>query len=270
MENKKIPCSVQVLTLNSGETLLTCLKSVRDFAEIVILDGNSTDNTVEIAKGYRTKIYPQFDSNESNIRITDFAAVRNRGLKIATYDWCLILDSDEYLSPQAADEIREIVARGRENEYFIYNLPRKYVLEGKEVASLKPTYQLRFFYRPATLGFSKRVHERIKPKEGFGVGTLMYPEFVPLEDIKTLRIKWAHYLDIEQDKMRDITFGMFLIKVRANVVKFLKYMLKAAYNTMRHPRAGVPFKYEFYNAVYHLQIIHRLFINLIHNTLKRK
>src|SRR3989344_3362623 len=98
---EKIPCSVQVLTLNSGKTLEKCLESVKEFAEIIILDGNSTDNTVAIARRYTDKIYPQADTNEKNVRITDFALVRNRGLKLASYDWFLFIDSDEYLSHEA-------------------------------------------------------------------------------------------------------------------------------------------------------------------------
>lgn len=266
---EKIPCSVQVLTLNSAKTLEKCLESINDFAEIIVLDGNSTDNTIAIAERYTDKIYPQSGSNEKNIRITDFAAVRNQGLKRASYDWFLFIDSDEYLSREAVREIRAIVARGNGNAHFVYNLPRQYVLNGEAVASLRPTYQVRFFYVPAVTPFSKRVHERVNPKEGYSIGTLKHPEFVPLEDIKTLRLKWAYYLDIEQDKMKDITLRRFLIKTEANVIKCSKYLVKGILNKITHPRTSMPFAYEFYNAMYHLQIIQRLFLNLARNTFKR-
>lgn len=266
---KTIPCSVQILTLNSAKTLEKCLESVKDFAEIIILDGNSTDNTLDIAKQYTDKIYSQTDTHEKNVRITDFGAVRNRGLRLVGYDWFLFIDSDEYLSREAAEEIREIIKLGAQNKYFIYNLPRYYVLGGAVLKRIKPSYQTRFFYRPAVLGFKKRVHERIQPKEGYAIGALRYGEFVPLEDIKALRQKWAHYLDIEQDKTRDITPRFFLVKFRANVKKFFKYIVKALFNFLIRPRGGMPFRYEFYNALYHLQIIRRLFINLIRNLLKK-
>ena len=68
---KKIPCSVQVLTLNSAKTLAKCLASIKDFAEIIVLDGNSVDSTLAIAKQYTDKIYPQSNTNEKNVRITD-------------------------------------------------------------------------------------------------------------------------------------------------------------------------------------------------------
>lgn len=269
MEKDKIACSVQVLTLNSAKTLEKCLESLKNFAEIIILDGNSTDDTLAIARRFTNKIYPQSDAAENNVRITDFGSVRNRGLALAGYDWFLFIDSDEYLSPAAAEEIRGIIQQGKANQYFIYNLPRYYVLGGAILKRLKPTYQPRFFYRGAVLGFKKRVHERIQPKNGYDIGVLQYGEFVPLEDIKTLRQKWNHYLDIEQDKTRDITLHIFLVKFRANIKKFLKYILKALFNLVIRPGGGMPFCYEFYNAVYHLQIIQRLFINLKRNILRK-
>jgi len=84
----KIPCSVGILTLNSGATLRRCLDSVKDFAEIVICDGNSTDDTLEIAREYGAKIVKQYDSNEPNLRCNkDKANVRQKNMEAASYDW---------------------------------------------------------------------------------------------------------------------------------------------------------------------------------------
>jgi len=49
--------SVALATFNEEENIARCLQSVKDFAdEIVIVDGTSTDRTVEIAKKYHAKI----------------------------------------------------------------------------------------------------------------------------------------------------------------------------------------------------------------------
>ncbi|MDP3900369.1 MAG: glycosyltransferase family 2 protein [bacterium] len=264
----KIPCSVEILTLNSAQTLSRCLESVRAFDDIIILDGNSTDDTMKIAEYYGARVYPQAKTDKKNVRIENFAEVRNQGLALAKYAWFLFIDSDEYLSPEAAEEIRGIVARGKSNTHFLYQLPRVYTFNGAPVASLKPIYQLRFFYIPAATPFVKRVHERVKPKAGYALGALKHPEIVPLEDIKTLRQKWVHYLDIEQDKMKDITFARFVRSARANIKKFLKYLIKALLNKIFHPRTSLPLVYDLSNAAYHLQIIWRLAVNLWRNILK--
>ncbi|MBI2603994.1 MAG: glycosyltransferase, partial [Candidatus Harrisonbacteria bacterium] len=78
-QRNKIPCSVGVLTLNSAKTLARCLESFKDFAEIIVCDGNSTDDTVAIAKKYGAKVVKQYDSDEPNLPcVKDKANVRMR------------------------------------------------------------------------------------------------------------------------------------------------------------------------------------------------
>lgn len=60
----KIPCSVQILIRNNEKTLERALDSVKDFAEIIVFDGNSRDQTLEIAKRYNCKIYRQYEIDE--------------------------------------------------------------------------------------------------------------------------------------------------------------------------------------------------------------
>lgn len=257
MEKEKIPCSVQVLTLNSGKTLERCLESVQDFAEIIILDGNSTDNTLDIARRYTDKIYPQSDSHEQNVRITDFAAARNRGLKLVSYDWFLFIDSDEYLSQEGAQEIHNIVARGKDNEYFVYNLPRKPVINGKPLDQLHTSHQIRFFYLGVVEGFTKRVHERIVIKDGYAIGALAHPEYVPIEDIGVLKEKWSGYINMQLQGIT-VTPKILFLKTRANFKKFLAYWAKYVITLVRNPGSRLPFWYEYHNAAYHLKIIWRL------------
>ena len=50
---KKLPFSVCIITKNNAKTLETCLRSVSDyFDEIVVADTGSSDSTKEIAKCY--------------------------------------------------------------------------------------------------------------------------------------------------------------------------------------------------------------------------
>jgi len=55
-----IPCSVYIVTLNCAEWLDATLKSVEDFAEVIILDSGSTDQTYQIAESFpNTRIMHQ-------------------------------------------------------------------------------------------------------------------------------------------------------------------------------------------------------------------
>lgn len=95
--------SVVIATYNEENNLLECLKSVEDLAnEIVIVDGGSTDKTVEIAKSFK-----------ANIIITDnppiFHINKQKALEQAKHEWILQLDADERVTKELAGEILDII-----------------------------------------------------------------------------------------------------------------------------------------------------------------
>jgi len=89
--------SIVIPTLNSARILEKCLKSVRnqDYkadVEIVIADGGSSDQTLEIAKGFKAKIF------ENKLRTGE--AGKAVGIKAAKEDLIVLLDSDNVLPDQ--------------------------------------------------------------------------------------------------------------------------------------------------------------------------
>lgn len=97
-----IPCSVYIVTLNCGPWLERTLDSVRDFAEVIILDSGSTDNTYEIAQSF------------ANTRISHqdwqgYAAQKSLALAACQQDWVLNLDGDEVLSAELKAEIEQTI-----------------------------------------------------------------------------------------------------------------------------------------------------------------
>jgi len=116
--NDKIPATVRILTLQGGKSLRKALESVKDFDEILVFDGNSTDDTVKIAKEYGARIektYPE--RNEPNVLIGDWSEVVNRVIKAASYDWLFYIDQDETASPGLIQEIGEIVSDSNIKHY---------------------------------------------------------------------------------------------------------------------------------------------------------
>ena len=267
----KIPCSVEILTLNSEKTLRRCLESVHDFEDIIILDGNSTDKTREIAKEYGARIFSQIETTEKNIKISDFSTVRNFGIHHAKHPWFLFIDSDEYLSLGAVAEMREIVNKGEGNTHYAYKLPRKYVVKGEVIgrSSMYPNYQVRFFYVPATLGFIKKIHERISLKEGYKIGVLKNPEYVPMDNISILRKKWYNYAKM-QVVASNITPAMFFVFAVRNFTTFTKYLFKYAFTFVGGEGKRMPFLYEWYNAYYHIWLIREALVFLISREQKRR
>ena len=105
--------SVVVLTYNSARTLERCLKSVQFADEILIVDSGSTDETLEIAKIYTSRIlhHPYINYGKQ----LNWAIEKVKG------DWILVVDSDEEVTPELAQEIKNAV---RENKMDGYYLPR--------------------------------------------------------------------------------------------------------------------------------------------------
>jgi glycosyltransferase involved in cell wall biosynthesis len=242
----KIPASVEILTRNSAATLERCLESVKDFAEIIVLDGNSTDKTREIASRYGAKIYQQYDTDQPLVRISDFSEVRNKGLKLARYEWFLYIDADEYLSREAAEEIRSIVADSSPSAH-IWRQPRRYVLGGRivECATTYPNRQIRFFHRSFVKGFVKPVHERIEVRGNQNIGTLNGFEYVPLESVAALDERWRRYAAMESEILRRVP-AKKLLRVLARQCGLLGlYGFRYIRNLLFCPGFCLPFGYEW-------------------------
>lgn len=155
-----IPCSVCILTYNSARTLGRTLESVKDCADLVVVDGGSTDETLTIARQFGARIFPQREDGATG-QITDFTAVRARSFTLAREPWRLWLDSDEWLSLEAHKIVEDIVAHGDPNA--LYALSRKAVIAGRvvEYAYFYPEYCKRLFHRDGDvfLKKGKKVHE---------------------------------------------------------------------------------------------------------------
>jgi len=97
-----IPCSVYIVTLNCAEWLDATLKSVEDFAEVIILDSGSTDQTYQIAESFpNTRIMHQ--------DWLGYAGQKNLALAQCQQTWVLNLDGDEVLSESLKQEIKQVI-----------------------------------------------------------------------------------------------------------------------------------------------------------------
>ncbi len=235
-QNKKIPATVRILTLNSGKVLRTCLESVKDFDEILIFDGNSTDNTVEIAKEYGARIEKQFPGrNEPNILIQDWADVVNRVVQAASHDWVFYIDTDETASPGLIQEIREI-ASDPEIKHYIYRVPNRIIYKGRIIkySISYPGYQNRFFNRRSGAKYYGSPHYRLVfDEKKYPLGTLKNPWYVYAEDAHT-GVK-PHFVLLDAIKDKDQTWLEFLRwSVFNKLFGIAKILIKGFFLYARH------------------------------------
>lgn len=96
--------SIITVTKNSEDTLERCMESVQSqglpgYYEHIIVDGGSVDSTVEIASKYTNKII-----NQEGLGI--YPAM-NQGASVASQDFILFLNSDDWLDQKAFQIINQ-------------------------------------------------------------------------------------------------------------------------------------------------------------------
>jgi glycosyltransferase involved in cell wall biosynthesis len=110
----KLPISVIVAARNEAQNLPRCLESLRDAAEIYVIDSYSTDETIEIVRSFGAKVV-QFHYRGG------WPKKRQWALDTLAFacDWILLIDADEALTPELAEEIRQAVQDPRHDGYYI-------------------------------------------------------------------------------------------------------------------------------------------------------
>jgi glycosyltransferase involved in cell wall biosynthesis len=106
--------AVVVITKNEEHNIRQCLESVRWAEERIVVDSESTDRTVAIARECSARIFTR--------PFTDYADQRNFGDRQASCPWVLALDADERVPPGLKAEIAEALARDGANGYWIPTL----------------------------------------------------------------------------------------------------------------------------------------------------
>jgi len=212
-----IPCSVGMLTFNSGKTLRRALESVKDFDDIILCDGGSTDETLAMAEEYGARIVPQDQKYKvvGGNRLVDGAGARNQMIAAAKHDWFLMLDSDENISGGLHDDIARITrAPYQEGEPLAYRIPIRFFVEDRLIkySSNYPGYQFRFFNKKSGGQYTRKVHNRIEFNLGIPFGILANPWYVYLEkeDIGIFRAERGWYRKVEVAEACERTFPDFM------------------------------------------------------------
>jgi glycosyltransferase involved in cell wall biosynthesis len=110
----KLPVSVIIAVRNEARNLPRCLQALSDVGEVYVIDSQSADDTVEIARAHGAKVV-QFHYQGGWPKKRQWAM----DTLPLVYDWILLLDADEVLTPELAEEIRLAVQNDAANGYFI-------------------------------------------------------------------------------------------------------------------------------------------------------
>jgi glycosyltransferase involved in cell wall biosynthesis len=148
-----IPCK------NERRHLAECIASVRPVAdEILVADSGSTDGSLEIAKSLGCRVIERDYVNSANFK--------NWAIPQARYNWVLVVDADERVTPQLATEIRNAFAKDPQHD--AYQLRRDLYFLGHRInhCGVSDGFLVRLFRRDLCRYQKRRVHADVEVPGG--------------------------------------------------------------------------------------------------------
>ncbi|HVZ58578.1 MAG TPA: glycosyltransferase family 2 protein [Patescibacteria group bacterium] len=220
--------SAVISTFNSRKVLKECLESLNFADEIIVVDHESGDDTLSIAKKFTKHVFTQ-PNDPAKIDLQ-----KNFGFGKAKGEWILSIDADERVSNELAEEIQKAI---KSDSFAAYKIPRKNIIFGRwiEHSLWWPDYQLRLFQKGKGKYVQERVHQDLQVDGG--VGQLEQP--LVHENYQTISQylqKMDVYTENEADAMaRENIHMQWTDAVRMPLSDFLKtFFLQAGYKDGLH------------------------------------
>jgi glycosyltransferase involved in cell wall biosynthesis len=134
--------SAVIFTLNEEINLPACLQSLKWCDDVIVVDSFSTDGTKELCERAGVRF---FQNKFEGFGIQRNWAIDNAGPK---YDWILILDADERVTPELVEEMRTIIPEVPVS-VGAYRVKRRFHMWGKWLkhGSLYPTWVVRLIHK---------------------------------------------------------------------------------------------------------------------------
>jgi glycosyltransferase involved in cell wall biosynthesis len=159
--------SAVINTRNEERNLDSCLLCLNWCDEIIVVDMESEDSTVNIASKYTDNVF-------SFTKMGYVEPARKFAVEQASGDWIFIVDADELISITLRDKLLESVEK---NEADVIHIPRKNYIMGEWIqhAGWWPDYQPRLF-RKGMIDFTDQIHG------GFKINEKAKMVFLPAQD----------------------------------------------------------------------------------------
>jgi len=209
-----------IITKNSELHMDECLKSLKNFKEVIVYDNGSTDKTIKIAKSYpNVKVHTG--------KFLGFGPTKNFAASFANTDWILSIDSDEVVTPELFEELKELELSDSTKVFKInrQNLFMKSVIKH---SGWNPNWIVRIYNRKHTSFNDQKVHESITLHKNTKVislkGRLIH---YAVDDLSDFLIKAARYSSIERENQK--CYPPLFIFFRALFAFFRTYILKKGF-----------------------------------------
>ena len=215
--------SAVIITRNAGGHLGACLHSLAFADEILVVDSNSTDNTVALAQAAGARVVQQ--------AWLGFGPQKQFAVGAARHDWVLCIDADERISPRLAHSIQQQLQD-------IHQPPRSYSMArcnrflGRWLRHGEgyPDWSLRLFHRGHASWSNDDVHETVMTTVDVGrlSGDLLHDS---AEDVTTYLAKQNRYSSLHAEALYSqgvrAGYSRLLLSPLARFIKF--YFLRLGF-----------------------------------------
>ncbi len=186
--------SAIVITKNESKKIRKCLESLSFADEIVVVDSESEDDTVSIARLFTNKVYV--------IHWQGYAESKRFALEKAEGEWILWLDADEVVSPELRCRIREAVSG--DSGMSGYRMPRRSYFLGRWIrhGGWYPDYVLRLFRKECGAFGDERVHEKVHVDGRIGRLKGDIDHFT-YDSLQTYFVKFTQYTTLAARDLKD-------------------------------------------------------------------
>jgi len=197
MNEHPVKISAYIIAYNEAEKIGPAIRSVLWADEIVVADSYSQDGTSDIAASMGARVV--------QIPFKGFGDLRNQAIAACTHEWIFSLDSDERCTPEARDEILNILRSPESLE--AYYVPRKNFFMGKWIkhSGFYPDYRQPQLFRKGVLVFRPEpVHEsyflQTKKASGYLRNAILQ---IPYKDFGELMRKANRYSSLGAQKLEE-------------------------------------------------------------------
>lgn len=153
--------SALAITYNEEINVKRYVESLSFADEIIFVDSQSTDKTVEIAQNLGVKVIER--------KFTNFSEQRNYAISLAKNDWIVFFDLDEIITQTLKTEIKEVLSKS--NNKVAYFIKRNFFFMGKPIhfGGWQNDKAIRVFNKKHCTYNGNLVHEEIKAIGKIGV-----------------------------------------------------------------------------------------------------
>ena len=204
MKNLKI--SAALATFNEEKNIVDCLKSVKQFAdEIIVVDGSSNDKTKELVRVFGAKVIKT--TNKPMFHINKNLAIDN-----CHGDWIFLIDADERVTKKLACEISKIISKNPKENGFWVNRRNWFLGDYLKKGGAYPDSVIRLFKRGKGKLPEKSVHEQVTIDGEVGY---LKNDILHMADPNFERylIRANRYTDLTAQKIREKDPGRGVIPV---------------------------------------------------------